>query len=214
MNNLIEFDVEYTRSDLEQMMLETSWLLQARNKIVLLGILAAGAGILIKGVLIVTCGAVLVAVSLGYSTLVLRMGRKSFESPFFSYLQHKTVDETGISTNWSEGNTRINWTQFLYWVETKTSYLLYETPFVACLIPKRCLSQDQNRLFRELLSSSVIRYVPKKILERLLKGLFAAMFVVLTLVYGLIAWTLAHGETLLRSPADRAILKWLLSLCQ
>ena len=66
-----------------------------------------------------------------------------------------SLDGSGVQWRWDGGSADIDWKNFTKWQESKTHFLLYTSPIIFNLIPKRVLTEDQVSEVRLLLSQNI-----------------------------------------------------------
>jgi hypothetical protein len=78
------------------------------------------------------------------------MGQRAAQGPITL-----TLDETGVHTRWNGGNSDVEWRNFVRWVEGKNQILLYSSPVLFNIVPKRALSPEELNVVRELVQQHV-----------------------------------------------------------
>jgi hypothetical protein len=66
-----------------------------------------------------------------------------------------TLDETGVHMRWNSGNSDVQWRNFVRCVEGRNQILLYSSPVVFHILPKRALSADELNIVRELVQQHI-----------------------------------------------------------
>jgi hypothetical protein len=66
------------------------------------------------------------------------------------------LDDSGMHWKWDGGTADIHWKNYLRWVEGKDQFLLYVSPVVFNVLPKRSLSAGQTTEFRETLQRHIV----------------------------------------------------------
>jgi hypothetical protein len=66
-----------------------------------------------------------------------------------------TLSEKGVSWKWDGGSSEVEWKTFHRWQECKTQFLLFTSPVMFNMIPKRVLSPEQESEVRNLLTEHV-----------------------------------------------------------
>lgn len=61
------------------------------------------------------------------------------------------VDDSGVQWHWDGGSVSAEWRTFIRWYEGKNGFLLYSSPVLFNIVPKRAFSDDQVAEFRTLL---------------------------------------------------------------
>ena len=77
------------------------------------------------------------------------------KQPSAQMLKTLLVDDSGVHWRWDGGSADIDWKNYLKWQESKTQFLLYTSPVLFNMIPKRILTQDQVSEARLLLSENI-----------------------------------------------------------
>jgi hypothetical protein len=62
-----------------------------------------------------------------------------------------TLDSTGVHWSWDGGNGDVAWKNYVSYLETKNVFLLFSSPIMFGVIPKRSLSAEQVPELRSLL---------------------------------------------------------------
>ena len=65
------------------------------------------------------------------------------------------VDETGIRWRWSGGSSDVEWRNYIRYFESKRMFLLYLSPVVFNMVPKRALTAVQISEFRRILEQKI-----------------------------------------------------------
>lgn len=65
------------------------------------------------------------------------------------------VDAAGIHWQWNGGSADIEWKNFVRFQETKNQFLLYSSPVLFNVVPKRALTLDQVGAFRQLVTENL-----------------------------------------------------------
>lgn len=69
--------------------------------------------------------------------------------------QTLTLDTTGAHWHWDGGSSVLAWKNFMRWYEGKSGFLLYTSPAIFHIVPKRAFSEQEVQDFRGLLSREV-----------------------------------------------------------
>jgi hypothetical protein len=152
----VQFTVQYSLADIQGAY--ESFYSSKKYLWILVVIGAAG---LVMGILQPTvryaifCGLTLFGVSFCAWFRIKTMAKKTLASPSFSSQQEIILDETGLSMDSEAAKCTVNWSQFLNWSENEKSFLLQTTPYTFLIVPKRCLSNSQPDIVRELISSHI-----------------------------------------------------------
>jgi hypothetical protein len=67
------------------------------------------------------------------------------------------VDPAGCHFQGNTGRSETEWSHFVMWLESKNLILLYQSPIVFMILPKRAFAPDQLSEFRALLTQKVIQ---------------------------------------------------------
>lgn len=59
------------------------------------------------------------------------------KQPSVQGVKTTTLDEKGISWTWDGGSAQVDWRNFYRWQECRTQFLLYTSPVLFNMIPKR-----------------------------------------------------------------------------
>jgi YcxB-like protein len=62
------------------------------------------------------------------------------------------LDAAGIHWQWNGGSADVGWRNFVRFQETKNHFLLYSSPAIANIVPKRALTLDQMGAFRQFVT--------------------------------------------------------------
>jgi hypothetical protein len=65
------------------------------------------------------------------------------------------LDAAGIHWQWNGGSADIEWKNFVRFQETKNQFLLYSSPVLFNVVPKRALTLDQVGAFRQLVRENL-----------------------------------------------------------
>jgi hypothetical protein len=65
------------------------------------------------------------------------------------------ADAAGIHWKWNGGSSDIEWKNFVRFHETKNQFLLYSSPIIFNVVPKRALTLDQRDDFRLILTENL-----------------------------------------------------------
>lgn len=65
------------------------------------------------------------------------------------------LDAAGIHWQWSGGSADVEWRHFVRFQETKNQFLLYSSPAIVNVVPKRALTLDQMVAFRQLITENL-----------------------------------------------------------
>lgn len=66
-----------------------------------------------------------------------------------------TLNNEGVNWKWDGGNADVGWKNFLRWQESKTQFVIYTSPIMFNMIPKRALTSEQVSEVRSLLMNHV-----------------------------------------------------------
>jgi hypothetical protein len=66
-----------------------------------------------------------------------------------------SLDSSGVHWRWEGGSSDIDWKSFLKWQESTTQFLLYTSPVIFNMIPKRIFTEEQISEIRLLLSKNI-----------------------------------------------------------
>jgi hypothetical protein len=69
--------------------------------------------------------------------------------------RNTTLDEKGVSWKWDGGSADVEWKNFHRWQESKTQFILYTSPMMFNMLPKRALTTEQISAVRVLLTEHV-----------------------------------------------------------
>ena len=62
------------------------------------------------------------------------------------------LDASGIHWQWNGGSADIEWKNFVRFQETRNQFLLYSSPAIFNVVPKRALTPDEMSAFRQLVT--------------------------------------------------------------
>jgi len=65
------------------------------------------------------------------------------------------LSDKGVSSKWDGGASEVEWKTFLRWQECKTQFLLFTSPVMFNMIPKRVLTAEQICEVRKLLAEHI-----------------------------------------------------------
>jgi hypothetical protein len=65
------------------------------------------------------------------------------------------LDAAGIHVQWNGGSSEIEWNNFVNVVESKNEFLIYSSPVIFNVLPKRALSGEQASEFRSLVAQNL-----------------------------------------------------------
>lgn len=191
MNN-VEFDIEYAKQDLERMMFDTAAWWKDRFWIVAFGVWLVPISFLLGSIFLLVIAALMFLIPAILYLALSTIARKSFTAPFFAFPLHVNINESGVSTTWSEGSSTANWTQYSGWLETAHAFLLYQTAYTAVPVPKRCLSPEQQNSIRELLRANVVPKPSKEGVRNFTRFALILAFITTLLLYGVVGWTVSE----------------------
>lgn len=78
------------------------------------------------------------------------------EATICSGTQNRRIDRSGgVTWKWDGGNADVGWKNFLRWHESKTQFVIYTSPIMFNMIPKRALTSEQIFELRDLLANHV-----------------------------------------------------------
>lgn len=66
-----------------------------------------------------------------------------------------TLGEHEVSRTWNGGSSVVAWKNYIYWMETKTQFLLCSSPISCAIIPKRALKGEEEEGLRALLTDKL-----------------------------------------------------------
>lgn len=69
-----------------------------------------------------------------------------------------TLDTAGVHLRWSGGTSDFVWNNFTRQLEGKNQFLLYTSPILFTIVPKRALTDEQLSEFRAILAQSVPKH--------------------------------------------------------
>jgi hypothetical protein len=183
----IDYTVDYTLTDISDVYTSVTWLRKAEIPIVALGLLCIIAAVMLPQISWVwLCGVCLISMPVGCRLRLAITAKKTLASQGFSSQQEICFDEVGVITKSHAFESKMNWTQFHAWRETPTAILLYMTPYVFLIVPKRCLPGSELDSARELFSLHVQKYKPSTRNRTILIVGFAAIMIV-SFLFGLLS---------------------------
>jgi len=65
------------------------------------------------------------------------------------------VDAAGVHSRWNGGSSDVEWKNFIRHLESKRQFLLYLSPYLFQIVPKRALTPEQLAEFRTLLAQNL-----------------------------------------------------------
>ena len=65
------------------------------------------------------------------------------------------LDDAGVHSKWSGGNSNVEWRTYIRWVESKGQFLIYPSPACFAIVPKRELTPEQIAEFRAQLAEHI-----------------------------------------------------------
>lgn len=65
------------------------------------------------------------------------------------------LDTDGTHWRWDGGSSDVEWKSYVRWIETKNEILLYTSPVLFNIVPKRALTSEQLSQLRTLLTQSI-----------------------------------------------------------
>jgi hypothetical protein len=66
------------------------------------------------------------------------------------------LDDWGVHARWNGGSIDVEWKNYIQWVESSKHVLLYLSPFLFNILPKRSLSSDQMTELRRILKRQIV----------------------------------------------------------
>jgi hypothetical protein len=65
------------------------------------------------------------------------------------------LDEAGVHLRWDGSTSDLAWKNYIRWVEGKNQFLLYQSPALFNMVPKRALTPEQIVEFRVMLAEHI-----------------------------------------------------------
>lgn len=185
----INYTLNYALSDIYDVYTEVAPLSSLRIVFFVLGAAGCLLGIFIPQahfILLYSC--ICLAMPFVTAYMLKRSAKKTLESPWFSAPLSVSMDNVGVTLHGKDVESKQAWNQFPKWRETKTAILLYPTPYIFQIIPKRCLSPEQQEATVKLVSSNIKSTASSKN-QVIAFAIFFAIMLVIGFISGL---TSAH----------------------
>lgn len=154
----LTFDVKVTLEDIKAF-LKYHYQHNIRLKVmkivlVILGVFIVTLNMLLEDYIYLVLGVIFIICALVFSKIIGTVRSKQIlkSSNNFEEIISYTVNNNGFHTKGSIHNSTMLWEGFYKVAESKTLFLLYQNKFMAIIIPKRDLSNEQMNRFKNIIS--------------------------------------------------------------
>lgn len=84
------------------------------------------------------------------------VGRKqAMSAPWAQGTLEMATSETGVRMHSQHSDSNLAWSAFVRWMETKTGFVLYMSPYMFWIVPKSAMSAGDLAEFREILGAHI-----------------------------------------------------------